>query len=84
MEAIAETRELTKDPATLFDLVMSGPDVYGYPTGDTSAAMHVLVSEARQEVLMVGYAVYNGRRLFEPARLLQRRAGHGQGEHERR
>jgi hypothetical protein len=66
VESIADTRDGAGDPATLFDLVMSGPNVPGYPTGDTSAAMHVLVGEARQEVLLVGYAVHNGRRLFEP------------------
>ena len=66
VDSIADAREDAGDPATLFDLVMSGPNVPGYPTGDTSAALHVLVGEAKQEVLLVGYAVHNGRRLFEP------------------
>jgi hypothetical protein len=50
----------------LFDLVFSGPDVPGFPTSDTAAAMHALISEAKSEVLMVGYAVYNGQRIFAP------------------
>lgn len=65
VEAIAEARESTPGAATLFDLVLSGPEVPGIPTGDTAAVMHRLIEEATSEILLVGYAVHNGRRLFE-------------------
>jgi phosphatidylserine/phosphatidylglycerophosphate/cardiolipin synthase-like enzyme len=54
------------DPAILFELVLSGPDVPGVPTEDTAAAFQTLVQEAQQEILLVGYAVYGGDRIFEP------------------
>lgn len=66
VEAIADARDRASDPARLFDLVMSGPDVAGYPTGDTAATMQSLVARAQREILLVGYAVHNGRQLFEP------------------
>ncbi len=64
-EAIANARESTPDHAALFDLVLSGPEVPGIPTGDTAAVMLRLIEEANSEILLVGYAVHNGRRLFE-------------------
>jgi phosphatidylserine/phosphatidylglycerophosphate/cardiolipin synthase-like enzyme len=66
IEAIASARDHSDDPAKLFDLVMSGPDVYGFPTGDTAAVISTLIQDADGEVLLVGYAIHNGRRLFEP------------------
>jgi len=49
----------------LFDLVLSGPNVAGTPTRETAAIVHTLFSDARSEVLLVGYAVYNGAEIFE-------------------
>ena len=64
-EAMADSRDRAADPASLFDLVLSGPDVPGIPTADTSAVMRTLIEDAREEVMLVGYAVYNCRHLFE-------------------
>jgi len=64
-EAIAEARSGASGPEHLFDLVLSGPDVPGIPTRDTAPVMHTLIEEAKQEVLLVGYAVHNGKKLFE-------------------
>ncbi len=64
--AIAEARRGANDPERAFDLVLSGPDAPGVPTRDTAAVMHELIGTAREEVLLVGYAVYNGKRLFQP------------------
>ncbi|KAA0895458.1 DISARM system phospholipase D-like protein DrmC [Oryzomonas rubra] len=72
LDAITNERERAPDLARLFEPVLSGPDVPGVPTGDTAAAMQMLVQEARKEVLLVGYAVYNGERLFEPLALRMR------------
>lgn len=66
IESIAVTLERSVDPAVLFELVLSGPDVPGVPTEDTAAAFQMLVQEAQWEVLLVGYAVYGGERIFEP------------------
>ena len=44
--------------------------------GDTAAVMHTLFTHAEREVLLVSYAVYDGRRLFEPlARRMAERPG---------
>ncbi len=64
-EAMAEARDRVSRPEELFDLVLSGPDVPGVPTRDTAAVMHTLIEQAREEVILVGYAVHNGRKLFE-------------------
>ncbi|MFM7076953.1 MAG: DISARM system phospholipase D-like protein DrmC [Planctomycetaceae bacterium] len=53
-------------PTNLFDLVLSGPDLPGVPTSDTAAVMHTMITSATHEILLVGYAVHNGKRLFEP------------------
>ncbi len=62
--AIASARRGAGDPEKLFDLVLSGPDAPGVPTRDTAAVMQTLLEGAREEVVLVGYAVYNGKRLF--------------------
>ena len=66
LDSIAGTIEQSPDPAILFELVLSGPDVPGVPTEDTAAAFQMLVNEAQHEILLVGYAVYGGERIFEP------------------
>lgn len=53
-------------PTSLFDIVLSGPDLPGVPTSDTAAVMHTMITSATREILLVGYAIHNGKRLFEP------------------
>jgi phosphatidylserine/phosphatidylglycerophosphate/cardiolipin synthase-like enzyme len=65
LEAIACERERAPDPARLFELVLTGPDVAGVPTEDTVAVVNTLFQEARSEVLLISYAVFNGERIFE-------------------
>ncbi len=65
-EAIADARDKAADPAKIIELVISGPDVPGVPTSDTGATLRTLISEATQEILLVGYAVHNAERLFAP------------------
>lgn len=65
IEAIIKARGSTPAPASLFELVLSGPDVPGIPTADTAALTHTLLEEATTEVMLVSYAVHNGNRLFE-------------------
>lgn len=64
--AIADGRRSTSSADSLFDLVLSGPDVPGIPTRDTGAVIHALIAEAKHEVLLVGYAIYNAEQIFEP------------------
>lgn len=66
VRGIIETRMAAPDPGQLFDLVLSGPDLPGVPTADTAAVVRSLIGQATKEVLLVGYAVYNGKLLFKP------------------
>lgn len=66
VQCIADARESRPDPATLFDLVLSGPDMPGVPTADTAAVVQTLIARASREVLLIGYAIHNGKRLFKP------------------
>lgn len=72
MRGIAEAKGHVPKPSSLFDLVLSGPDLPGVPMADTAAVVHTMITQASREVWLVGYAVYNGRKLFEP--LAQRMA----------
>jgi len=47
------------------DLVTSGPEAPGISNRDTSVVVRELFAHATQSVLVVGYAVYQGRRVFE-------------------
>lgn len=47
------------------DLVVSGPDVPGIPTADTYAVVQSLFEQASSEIILAGYAFYNGAALFE-------------------
>jgi len=55
-----------RDKVLLPDLVMSGPDVPGVPTADTHVVVQTLFQQAEAEVVVAGYAFFNGRNLFEP------------------
>lgn len=46
------------------ELVATGPDVPGVSLRDTSVVVRELFAKARKEVLVVGYAVYQGRHVF--------------------
>jgi hypothetical protein len=74
LRGLAEAAGASPKPSQLFDVVLSGPAVAGVPTADTAAVMHTLLTLAEDEVFLVGYAVYNGKKLFEPlaARMLER------------
>ncbi len=70
VESFVTGRDDSKAVDHLFDLVLSGPEVPGVPTSDTALVFDRLVEKAKTEILMVGYAVYNGKQLFQ--RLAQR------------
>jgi PLD-like domain len=66
VQAIVDARDRQPDAGSLFDLVLSGPEVPGVPTSDTEAVMHRLALQASRELIMVGYAVHDGKRIFKP------------------
>lgn len=66
LDALALSLDRSPDPAVLFELVLSGPEVSGVPTQDTAAAFQMLVQEAEEEVLLVGYVIYDGALIFKP------------------
>lgn len=72
IRAIADASTQAANPESLFDLVLSGPEVPGVPTRDTAAVMHTLFEKAEREVILVGYAIHNGKKLFQ--RLAERMA----------
>lgn len=65
LDAIAQARERAPDPQHLFELVLSGPEVAGVPTADTAATLQTLIENAQAEILLVGYTVHNGKKLFK-------------------
>lgn len=71
-DAIAEAKGSIMQPSGLVDLVLSGPDIPGVPTSDTAAVVRSMIESATTEILLVGYAVHNGKRLFEPLVQLMR------------
>jgi phosphatidylserine/phosphatidylglycerophosphate/cardiolipin synthase-like enzyme len=65
VDAIADTQNSATDPAQIVNLVLSGPEVLGIATGDTLTTLRTLISEAKREVLLIGYAVHNAKPIFE-------------------
>jgi phosphatidylserine/phosphatidylglycerophosphate/cardiolipin synthase-like enzyme len=49
----------------VLDLVTTGPDVPGVVNRDTSVVVRELFANARQSVLLAGYAVYQGHKVFQ-------------------
>lgn len=64
--AIARSRQRAGRVDDVLDVVISGPEVVGIPTRDTGAVVHALIEEATSEVTLIGYAVHNAHRIFEP------------------
>jgi phosphatidylserine/phosphatidylglycerophosphate/cardiolipin synthase-like enzyme len=55
-------RTLAED---LVDLVTSGPEAAGISNRDTSVVVHELFSRAQQSVMVAGYTIYQGQRVFQ-------------------
>jgi len=66
LEALAGQQARVRDATPLYDIVLSGPDVPSVPSADTGAVMQTLIADARDSIMLVGYAVHNGKRLFAP------------------
>ena len=65
VETILKTRSHLPQQADLVDLVWTGPETLGITNRDTGVVMHDLFGAAESEVLVAGFAVYQGRSLFK-------------------
>jgi hypothetical protein len=61
LEVVADA---VASPGSAVTLVASGPEVPGIPVRDTGAVVRELFGAARESVLIVGYAVHQGRDVF--------------------
>lgn len=62
-ETIVRTRK--RVPADLVDLVWTGPETLGVSNRDTGVVVRDLFGSADHEVLVAGFAVYQGRSVFK-------------------
>lgn len=64
-ETIVGTRRRVPEPADLVDLVWTGPETLGVTNRDTGVVVRELFGVAESEVLVAGFAVYQGRSVFK-------------------
>lgn len=66
IDSVLQDRELFlhADP-TGIDLVTSGPEALGISNRDTSVVVREMFAHAKQTVTVIGYAVYQGQKVFE-------------------
>lgn len=66
IDSMLQDRELFRpsDPSCV-DLVTSGPEAPGVTNRDTSVVVREMFAHAKQSVTVIGYAVYQGQKVFE-------------------
>lgn len=65
LDLIKDDRQAVRAIEPPIDLVTSGPEAPGITNRDTAVVVRELFAHARTSVLVVGYAVYQGQRVFE-------------------
>jgi phosphatidylserine/phosphatidylglycerophosphate/cardiolipin synthase-like enzyme len=65
LELLAQTIAERPQMEDLVEIVATGPQVTGVANRDTSVVVSDLFSRAQKSVVVVGYAVYQGRKVFE-------------------
>jgi phosphatidylserine/phosphatidylglycerophosphate/cardiolipin synthase-like enzyme len=65
MELMVKARRQRPLAEDLIDLVTTGPEAPGISNRDTSVVVRELFAHAQQSVLVAGYAVYQGQRVFQ-------------------
>ncbi len=65
LDSIASERDSRSEADEAVELVSTGPEAAGYPTRDTRIVVRDLFRQARESVLVAGYAVYQGREVFQ-------------------
>ncbi|MDR1011570.1 MAG: DISARM system phospholipase D-like protein DrmC [Opitutaceae bacterium] len=63
LHAIMASRRMIQP--VVADLVVSGPEALGVPTADTYSVVQELFRAAQYEIVIAGYAFFNGKLLFE-------------------
>jgi hypothetical protein len=64
LELLASARMESSSASNLIDLVLTGPQVAGAEHSDTSVVVSDLFRNAQDTILVAGYAVYQGRKVF--------------------
>jgi len=64
LDAVVTARKSQPSASELVELVWSGPEAIGITNRDTGVVVRELFGSARNEVLVAGFAVYQGREVF--------------------
>jgi hypothetical protein len=65
LELLEKDRSASRSTEPAIDLVTSGPEAPGISNRDTPVVVRELFAHAQESVLVVGYAIYQGHRVFE-------------------
>ncbi len=65
LDFVVNDREQRRADAETIELVTSGPEGSGIANRDTSVVLRGLFAQAESSVLVAGYAVYQGQRVFQ-------------------
>ncbi len=65
LDAIATERARNQPVEDLVELVWTGPESIQSATRDTGVVVREMFANAREDVLIAGYAVYQGKRIFK-------------------
>lgn len=65
LEVLLRDRSDRRKGETPIDLVTSGPETLGIANRNTAVVVRELFAHARKSVLVVGYAVYQGQKVFD-------------------
>lgn len=66
IESILQEREVYRSTEqSVIDLVTSGPEAPGVTSRDTSVVVREMFAHAKTSVVVIGYAVYQGQKVFE-------------------
>lgn len=65
MQMLLCQRESLTSKQSIIDVVTSGPEAAGLANRDTAIVVRELFARAESSVLVVGYAIYQGKRVFE-------------------
>jgi phosphatidylserine/phosphatidylglycerophosphate/cardiolipin synthase-like enzyme len=65
IEILLQDRSVRPSPEDVIDLVTTGPEAAGVTNRDTSVVVRELFAHAQTSVLIAGYAVYQGQRVFQ-------------------
>lgn len=64
-DLVSRSRGQRKIAEDLFDLVVTGPEAPGITNRDTSVVVREMFAKAERSVMLAGYSVYQGQRVFQ-------------------